>query len=84
MTQIRHSYPVDTKLLRTNPKYMFNPCIDALAPAASIQLAEKAKTLSAAGQTIFDLTIGRTGFRHAGIHQGGGDTRNCQEQYPLR
>lgn len=62
MTQIRHSYPVDTKLLRTNPKYMFNPCVDALAPAASIQLAEKAKTLAAAGQTIFDLTIGEPDF----------------------
>ena len=62
MTQIRHSSPVDTMLLQTNPKYKFNPYIDALAPAASIQLAEKAKTLAAAGQTIFDLTIGEPDF----------------------
>jgi aspartate/methionine/tyrosine aminotransferase len=62
MMQIRPSNPVDTKLLQTNPKYKFNPYIDALAPAASIALTEKAKTLAAAGQTIFDLTIGEPDF----------------------
>lgn len=42
--------------------YRINPQIRGLHPAASIQLADRAKAMAAAGQTVFDLTIGEPDF----------------------
>lgn len=50
------------KMTRPSIAYKINSHIDALQPAASIQLAERAKAMAAAGETIFDLTIGEPDF----------------------